>query len=559
MYIKEQENSKNKNISHHANNSISHNPPAHIQTNPTPSSFEIAFDSNFGFGPTTPAPIGSGNLNAGAGTGCTPGTGPTPFLPPGTGVGPAPGIEPTPFLPPSTNQQPSFGYIPPEISPNITPPVIYTSHWTREDASKIRASEENTFPPFDLKEIHPLLSNYNVWDNWFALDESGRLATVLGFKILLALTYPIRNSGQMRERIAYFFTDDDHHYHFGGFLFHQPIYPGAREWSGSTIFRADGRLQTFYTLAKGVLKDNVFQSSQRFATATQMVTRVDNRLICLPPMIHTIIAEPDGKFYETPLQSSMQENSYPDTHRLSIGSDQVDNFCFRDPKFYRDFKTNRVYLLFEANTGPNYCPAGQMRREYIGTDDFEPNLKPTDDEIKANGCIGIFQFTDSEYTSGHFLNPWLTANLVTDEIERINIIPYDGAIYLFATSHGNKCTLLTDKSDLKNRDYLLGFRAESLFGKLRPLNDSGVILQQKSEGLEYAGQQQNQQYVYSWLLIPTDNAKLFRCVCYAGFSTDAEGIVQPIRTAGPVVYIAIEGLQSRIVKLSYEIKPVPIV
>lgn len=497
------------------------------------------------------------------------GMGPTPghFRPwqPGYGLGPGLRRPPSafppylghhrfPHRPPAPPCSPGQMVVPPGSSTNLPPPsTITTSHWTVADAEKIRATEANSFPLFDLGMIHPLLPGYHVWDSWIVLDENGQRARVLGFQVLIALVYPLHQNGDNRERIAYFYTEDNCHYQFGGFLFNQPIYPNAREWSGSTILRQDGYLQTFYTAVSGILVNQIFQTKQQIATAIQSVHRNGSVLIIDNPIKHLLLAVPDGRLYETPQQSSQIENSYPNSHQLSLGSDQTDDFCFRDPKFFKDPVTQQPYLLFEGNTGPQFCPPGQVRASYLGYND--PNFQPTHDEIKANACVGVLQLTDQDYTSGHFLQPWLTANLVTDEIERINVVTSNGAIYLFVTSHGNKCALVDSNPDLINRDYLLGFRAKQLFGPLEPLNESGVILQQKSGGQIYTGQNSNPHYVYSWLMVPTEIDGLFDCICYAGSSTNAQGQIQAVRTAGPTVEIVVNGLTTRTVNLKYDILP----
>ena len=176
--------------------------------------------------------------------------------------------------------------------------------------------------------------------------------------------------------------------------------------------------------------------------------------------------------------------------------------------------------------------------------------------LKANGCIGIIELTDEEGTFGQFHAPWLTANLVTDEIERINIINHDGHVYLFCVGHGNKNALNSENAELINRDYMLGFRAPHFGGPLTPLNGSGVVVQQKSYGAEYTGQAENQQYVYSWLITPHKGQKsgVFPCVSYANYCDTGKG-VEAVMNAGPSINIEIDGLYTRIVGMMYDIQP----
>lgn len=449
-------------------------------------------------------------------------------------------------------------------------PVIHTSHWTRQCARQISPRPENTIPAFDTYKIKSLMPGYHVWDSWFALTEEGQVAKIDGFIVLFALVRPLTETDERmnpyhprlkdpRERIAYFYSDDGVHYHVGGFLFATPVYEDIREWSGSTILRDDGRLQTFYTIARGQIISGVWQTEQRLATAIQTMEVVTGRsgraLVVSSTDYHALLKEPDGLLYENAQQSAEREEMYATRHRAASGDDQLDNFCFRDPKFIKDPETGRTYLLFEANTGPAFCPAGSVRRAFIGNKDYHKDYIPTPDDLKANGCVGVLELTNADYTYGSFCHPWLTSNLVTDEIERINVIWHQDHVYLFVVAHGDKCTLLSHQPDLMNRDFMLGFRAKSLFAELEPMNGSGVVLQQKSLGPFYSGQEENKQYVYSWLIVPGLHEGELDCISYANYSTDLKGECQPVKSAGPILTLQIEGLDSRIVDQRYGILP----
>lgn len=428
-------------------------------------------------------------------------------------------------------------------------------------ASMIKATTFNTFPLFDNFQLGPLMDGHHVWDSWFVMTEDNQVAVVAGFKVLIALARKLEDPEN--ERIAYFYSSDGVTYKCGGYLFgDKKISPAAREWSGSTILRDDGRLQTFYTVAEGAdFGDGVFQTKQFFATAHQTFS-VDKQgaLVIAPPKQHRILKDPDGEYYETALMAAEKEKKWPTRHRRDQGSDQTENFCFRDPKFFKDPRTKIAYILFEANTGSKKYPSGFVREEYLGygsDPDYKLNYEMSTDAIKANGCVGIIELTNTEYDFGKFHEPWLTSNLVTDEIERINVVVSGGYYYLFVATHGNKNVLVTENPDLSNRDLLLGFRAKSLFGKLEPLNDSGVVLQQKSLGLPYQGQDDNYQYVYSWLIVPTDEVGVFDCISYADYCKDEKGNIVPIKTAGPTVKIRISGRDTDISDMRYDILPAP--
>lgn len=427
-----------------------------------------------------------------------------------------------------------------------------TSHWTRKAASKIEQKPNSTFPPFDVGKLTPFLSGYHLWDSWFVLNEQGRVASVHGFKVLVGLVRPVDGDSGDGEKIAYFYTSDDKHYTFGGMLFSTPIYEGVREWSGSTILRDNGSIQTFYTIAEGTVFGGVWQTTQRFATAIQEPYTQGDRLIMGEPSYNALLKEPDGVIYETAEQASKREQMLPTQHKTSVGSDQTDNFCFRDPKFFKDSKTGKAYLFFEGNTGPKSgFAAGTIKSSYFGDSELEEGYEPTTDDLKANGCVGVIELTNDNYTFGEFLDPLLCANLITDEIERINVIEHKDKYYLFVVAHGNKCTLNAHNEDLINRDFMLGFVADKLFGPYTPLNESGVVVQQKSLGAMYAGQEQNQQYVYSWLVVDTGDG--LDVISYSNYSTDHNGVVKPIKSCGPTLGLELKGTTSRITDLKYNL------
>ena len=431
-------------------------------------------------------------------------------------------------------------------------PVSQASHWTRENASRIRPTAANTFPPFDTGKVKPLMPGYHVWDNWFVLDEEGNVADIYGYTVLFALVRPVDDAESAHAKIAYFYSVDGVHYIPGGFVFSESLFNDVQEWSGSTILRNDGRLQTFYTVAMGMQLSAGWQTHQRFATAIQTVVITEAGLSLADPMYHALLAEPDGLYYQNIWQSDAGETRAPTKHTLTLGDDQTNNLCFRDPSFFKDPKTGKTYLLFEANTGSLLDPEGAVKQKYIGGEDFDTEYAASPDDLKANGCIGLAEFTNDDYTFVNLMPPVLTTNLVTDEIERIKLMVYDNHYYLFCVCHGNKLTIPDE--DLINRDFLLGFRAKEMRGPFEPLNESGVVIQQKSLGNRYGGQDENGQYVYSWLVLPD-----LSVVSYANFSTFADGIRRAVKTAGPSVQIEISGLNTRITDLYYNILPATVV
>lgn len=427
------------------------------------------------------------------------------------------------------------------------------THWTREQAGSIKATAANTFPEFDNADVKTLVPDMDIWDTWLVLDEYGNVADVCGFTVLMALGQPLDRS--YASKVVYFYSKDDEHYVYGGHMFPERLVAGAEEWSGCTILRRDGLLQTFYTLTDGRTVNGMWESNQRIATAIQDVTLCidtdtnEDALVLEAPLAHNIILQPDGQLYQTPAQSNEMEAKNPNQHNRSAGNDQPNNCCFRDPKFFRDPASGIAYLLFEANTGSAICPEAKVQSNYVSRNPkVASKYKATIDALKANGCVGIAVFRDRQFRRAQFLPPIMTTNLVTDEIERINVIFREGSYYLYFVSHTNK--MAVDGEDMINRDLLLGFRSRSLTGPYTPLNGNGVVIQQKSPGGMYQGQETNPQYVYSWLVLPDDTV-----LSYANFATTPQGEVKKIRTAGPTATLDIRGSHSKITGLIYDIQP----
>lgn len=425
------------------------------------------------------------------------------------------------------------------------------SHWTREHVSKFSATADNTFPTFDLSEIKVFMNGFDIWDSWLALDEQGNVASICGNHVLCALGKSNWGTYQ-KAHIFYFYSQDGRSFAVGDTLLPELLVKDGQEWSGSTLLRSDGKVQTFYTVATGCVREGIWQTSQRLATAIQTPSINElGALVFTAPEYHRMLLSPDGTYYQTVDQADDAELQAPTQHNHAIGDDQVNNLCFRDPFFFKDPSTQKAYLLFEANTGTQYAPEGAVLRDYIGSDDAEPHYQPTVDDLKANGCVGIAEFTDQHYTQVRLLPPLLTTNLVTDEVERITLLHRDNSYYLFFVTHGNKMTVAGDA--YTNRDLLVGFKASSLFGPYSPLNDSGIVLQQKSEGQMYNGQDTNTQYVYSWTVLPD-----LSVLCYSNFSSDGEG--QPIKrkSVGPCAQLAFDGMRTKVTGISYPFVPAPV-
>lgn len=447
-----------------------------------------------------------------------------------------------------------------------------TSHYTVTDVENIikyGIKPSSRVPVFDTGLLGPLHIKKVVWDSWIVSDIHGVIAKILGkYRVVVALVQEKDETDN--ERMAYLYTKDNVHYKFGGYMFQEKLFSDCREWSGSTRLLPNGMLQSIYTVSMPKLTNGNWQTLQRFAVAVQPVEEKDGRLVLGAPVYHALLFEADGDIYETPTQASLLEARHPTLHSGPLGSDQTENNCFRDPFHFVDKYSGREFILFEANTGERSGYAaggfrqGYLGENYVGGDEFIPNT----DSIKANGCVGVAEIThkgNKDYFAKIQL-PLLTANLVTDEIERIHYIRMmnkDGTPYylLFVATHGTKMAAVDEyPEDLTNLDILLGFRSETLFGELTPLNGNGIVVCQKSSGPAYQGVENNRVSTYSYMAYLESEEDRYTgnllVGSYANWCKHPEtGEIIRQMTGGPSFDVRVDGHNTDIVGLRYDMLP----
>ena len=184
-------------------------------------------------------------------------------------------------------------------------------------------------------------------------------------------------------------------------------------------------------------------------------------------------------------------STFDDDHNHDGNPDRTDNYCLRDPHIIED--NGSRYLIFESNTGDeNYQGEKQIYNwsNYGGDDAF--NLKSFLNIVNnkhlynlaswANGSIGILKLDDNEKNPSvaELYTPLVTSHMVTDEVERPSVVKMGGKYYLFTASRINKSTdaegTVAAREAVGDDVVMLGFVSDSLRGKYRPLNGSGVVL-----------------------------------------------------------------------------------
>jgi levansucrase len=336
----------------------------------------------------------------------------------------------------------------------------FTATWTRADALKVRSDPTTTSPV--ISTDFPVMTNEVwIWDTWPLTNLSTDVVTYRGWHVIFSLTAP-RNiffgDRHWQARIGFFYSRDARTWRYGGHLFPAGFSRGSREWAGSTILREGNEVQTFYTASgrdNGGINPN--DPLQRLATASGRIHANNNRVWFTGFRDHTIIAEADGRLYQTLEQSQAGPIIY----------------AFRDPFVFRNPDDDRSYILFEGNTGG---VAGQYRCTRRDLGPLPPGHVVPPDSRFFTGNIGLAEAADSSLRRFRLLPPILSANCVNQQTERPHLVFRGGRVYLFTISH-----MFTFAPGLTGPDGVYGFVGPSLRSNYQPLNGSALVLGNPAE------------------------------------------------------------------------------
>ncbi|RBW70756.1 glycoside hydrolase family 68 protein [Bacillus taeanensis] len=355
-----------------------------------------------------------------------------------------------------------------------------TVNWTREQASKIQQTADNTAPYFNGGEIEKMTPDYHVWDTWPLRNRDGSIAVINGYKIIFSLTAPSNILPGKRHDIAeirYFYSKNGQDWELGGTVFPEGEALGSRQWAGSAMVD-NGKVNFFYT-ATGRKGEEHLSYEQRLvkASADIEVSKKDG-ITFSNWSDHKVILEPEGKYYQT-----MEEGMQGDIA-----------YAFRDPWFFEDPKTGEEYILFEGNS--NGTPAERMcEPEHIGSEEFRANHEVPEVSKLHNGSIGIAKATNDDLTEFEIMPPLVEANCVNQELERPHIVTKGNKYYLFTDTHLNKFA-----PGVSGPDGLFGFVSDTLVGGYEPLNGDGLVISNPKE---------NPYQAYSWMVMPNGTVVSF--------------------------------------------------
>ena len=331
----------------------------------------------------------------------------------------------------------------------------FTATWKRADALKVRSDPTNTSPLIS-PDFPVMTDEVWVWDTWPLTNLSTNVVTYRGWHVIFSLTAPrdiFFGDRHWQARIGYFYSRDARDWTWGGELFPAGYSLGSREWAGSTILREGNQVQAFYT-ASG--RDNggidPTDALQRLATASGRIHADDRGVWFTGFRNHKIIAEADGRLYQTLEQSQAGPIIY----------------AFRDPFVFRNPDDDRTYILFEGNTG-GVAGEYQCRPRDLGP--LPPGHTVPPDSRFYTGNIGLMEARTSNLRNWRLLPPILSANCVNQQVERPHLVFRHGQVLLFTISH-----TFTFAPGLTGPDGVYGFIGPSLRSDYRPLNGSSLVL-----------------------------------------------------------------------------------
>ena len=342
-----------------------------------------------------------------------------------------------------------------------------------------KASEIKNMPAATTKDAQTnIIEPLDVWDSWPVQDvRTGQVANWNGYQLVIAMMgVPGQNDNHIYLLYNKYGDNELSHWKNAGPIFGYNATPLSQEWSGSAVLNGDNSIQLFYTRVD--TSDNN-TNHQKIASATLYLTDNNGNISLAQVANDHIVFEGDGYYYQT-------------YDQWKANNKGADNIAMRDAHVIEDDNGDR-YLVFEASTGlENYQGENQIYNwlNYGGDDAF--NIKSlfrilSNDDIKsratwANAAIGILKLNNDEKNPkmAELYSPLISAPMVSDEIERPDVVKLGNKYYLFAATRLNRGSnddaWMNSNYTVGDNVAMVGYVADSLTGPYKPLNDSGVVL-----------------------------------------------------------------------------------
>lgn len=327
------------------------------------------------------------------------------------------------------------------------------------------------------------VADLDIWDSWPVQDpKTGYVQNWNGYQLVVAMMgEPYKNDLHLYLLYNKYGDGKFENWRNAGAIFGYNSNPLLQQWSGSATLNSDGSVQLFYTQV-----DTTDQNSnhQKLATATINLAVEGDEVKIKSVENDRVIFEGDGKKYQSYEQWSQSDRGF-------------DNIAMRDAHIVEDDNGNR-YLIFEASTGlDNYEGEDQIYNwvNYGGDAKYNVDnffrLAESVDAIGenmnkraryANAALGIVRISNDEKHPEvvEVLDPLVTTNMVSDEIERPNAFKLGDKYYLFTASRLNHGTNVDEwtKVDQQVGDnvVMLGYYSDKITGDFKPLNGDGTVL-----------------------------------------------------------------------------------
>ena len=357
----------------------------------------------------------------------------------------------------------------------------------------VKQDPQYAIPYFNAKEIKNMPATYtvdaqtgkmahlDVWDSWPVQDPvTGYVSNYKGYQLVIAMMgIPNSPTGDNHIYLLYnkYGDNDFSHWRNAGSIFGTKETNVFQEWSGSAIVNDDGTIQLFFTSND---TSDYKLNDQRLATATLNLNVDDNGVSIKSVDNYQVLFEGDGIHYQTYEQFANDKDR------------ENDDYCLRDPHVVQLENGDR-YLVFEANTGTeDYQSDGQIYNwaNYGGDDAFNiksffkllNNKKDRELAGLANGALGILKLTNNQSKPKveEVYSPLVSTLMASDEVERPNVVKLGDKYYLFSVtrvSRGSDRELTAkDNTIVGDNVAMIGYVSDSLMGKYKPLNNSGVVL-----------------------------------------------------------------------------------
>ena len=331
-----------------------------------------------------------------------------------------------------------------------------------------------------------------VWDSWQVENPDGTVADFHGYRLVIGLTSKYQRDdangahlGMYAQKISADSNDLSSWQYLGNVF--QTFGEGAPngkpdkylkqikgEWSGSTVMM-DSKTNTLRVFYANAMKNSQALTTAQITVEPKTAGDWNSGLTINHKKTkdHRTVFAGDGYYYQT----ASQNPGHADKHSEEL--------TMRDPHFVADGK--KYYLVFEGNTGSKYGIQGDrnflnyanygnwttyryMKKQLLNNKDGEQYGKA----YYANAAIGKLEL-DSDFKVKKVMKPMVVANLVNDEIERVNLFQFQGKWYLFATSWGGKFS--STDPNYANKTFLLGYVSDNgINGRYKKLNGNGVVM-----------------------------------------------------------------------------------